>query len=73
VEHGRCALLGQYSLNHTLKANTSKTRTMSLFNQGCCWYRMIPNMREERLRPLMKAFGELVQRHAAFSQIFGIL
>ena len=60
-------------LDRTLKSNTVKTRTMSLFNQGCYWYRAIPNMREERLVPLMKAFGEIVASHAAFRDIFGII
>jgi hypothetical protein len=60
-------------LDRTLKANTVKTRTMSLFNQGCCWYRAIPNMREDRLLPLMKAFGEIVSNHAAFREIFGLI
>lgn len=77
MSHALLTLLGAAGeacgLDRTLKANTVKTRTMSLFNQGCCWYRMIPNMREERLLPLMRAFGELVQSHAAFSQIFGII
>jgi len=77
ISHALLTLLGAAGeacgLDRTLKANTVKTRTMSLFNQGCCWYRMIPNMREERLLPLMRAFGDLVQRHAAFSQIFGVI
>lgn len=60
-------------LDRTLKANTVKTRTMSLFNQGCYWYRAIPNMREERLLPLMRAFGEIVSSHAAFREIFGLI
>jgi hypothetical protein len=60
-------------LDRTLKANTVKKRTMSLFNQGCCWYRAIPNMREDRLLPLMKAFGEIVSSHAAFSDLFGLI
>lgn len=60
-------------LDRTLKSNTVKTRTMSLFNQGCYWYSAIPNMREDRLRPLMEAFGRIVASHAAFSQIFGII
>jgi hypothetical protein len=60
-------------LDRTLKANTVKTRTMSLFNQGCCWYRAIPNMREDRLLPLMKAFGEIVSIHATFREIFGLI
>ena len=45
---------------------------MSLFNQGSYWYRAIPKMREERLVPLMKAFGEIVANHAAFRDIFGL-
>jgi hypothetical protein len=60
-------------LDRTLKANTVKKRTMSLFNQGCCWYRAIPHMREERLVPLMKAFGRIVSSHAAFRDLFGLI
>ena len=48
-------------------------RTMSLFNQGTYWYRAIPNMREERLVPLMTEFGKLIADHAAFREIFGLL
>ena len=36
-------------LDRTLKTNTSPKRTMSLFNQGLCWYQSLPNMREEWL------------------------
>lgn len=60
-------------LDRTLKANTVTTRTMSLFNQGTYWYRAIPNMREERLVPLMRAFGNIVADHAAFREIFGLI
>jgi len=60
-------------LDRTLKANTVKTRTMSLFNQGTYWYRAIPNMREERLVPLMREFGKLVADHAAFRELFGLI
>lgn len=60
-------------LDRTLKANTAKTRTMSLFNQGCYWYRAIPNMREDRLLPLMKAFGEILSSQATFREIFGLI
>lgn len=60
-------------LDRTLKANTVKTRTMSLFNQGTYWYRAIPNMREDRLVPLMREFGKLVADHAAFREIFGVI
>lgn len=77
ISHALLTLLGAAGeacgLDRTLKANTVKTRTMSLFNQGCCWYRMIPNMREERLVPLMNAFGEMISNHAVFADIFGII
>ncbi|MEO5927842.1 MAG: IS4 family transposase [Patescibacteria group bacterium] len=77
ISHALLTLLGaageSCGLDSKLKANTVKTRTMSLFNQGGCWYRMIPTMRDEWLRPLMEAFGEAVRSHAAFSQIFGTI
>lgn len=60
-------------LDRALKANTAKTRTMSLFNQGTYWYRAIPNMRDERLVPLMREFGKLVADHAAFRELFGLI
>ncbi len=77
VAHALLTLLGAAGeacgLDRTLKANTVKRRTMSLFNQGRYWYGAIPNMREARLLPLMKAFGEIVSSHAAFREIFGII
>ena len=77
ISHALLTLLGAAGeacgLDRLLKANTVKTRTMSLFNQGCCYYRMLPNMAEERLRPLMKEFGDLVHGHATFSQTFGLI
>lgn len=70
-------LLGQAGedcgLDRTLKANTVERRTMSLFNQGSYWYRRIPNMGEERLRPLMEAFARRLSAHAAFKQLCGVL
>ncbi len=60
-------------LDRTLKANTVERRTMSLFNQGSYWYRRIPNMGDERLRPLMNAFGELLSKQPAFKQLCGVL
>lgn len=77
IAHALLTLLGAAGeacgLDRTLKANTVKTRTMSLYNQGCCWYRAIPMMREERLVPLMREFGRLVSEQAAFSSIFGVI
>jgi Transposase DDE domain len=77
IAHALLTLLGAAGeacgLDRTLKANTVKTRTMSLFNQGCYWYRAIPNMREDRLLPLLTAFGEIVSSHATFREIFGLI
>ena len=60
-------------LDRMLKANTVKTRTMSLYNQGCCYYRAIPNMPAERLVPLMEAFAKQIEDHPALSSIFGVI
>jgi hypothetical protein len=47
-------------MDRLLKSNTSKTRTHSLFRQGCMLYELIPNMPEHRLVPLMEACAEAV-------------
>jgi Transposase DDE domain len=54
-----------------LKANTVKTRTHSLFRQGAMLYDLIANMPDERLRPLMQRFGEMLLQHQTFSAVFG--
>jgi len=43
-----------------LKSNTSKTRTHSLFRQGCMLYDLIPTMPEHRLAPLIETFAEAI-------------
>jgi Transposase DDE domain len=53
-------------MDRLLKSNTSKTRTHSLFRQGCMLYELIPNMPEHRLRPLMEKFAEAVSRTGVF-------
>ena len=60
-------------LDRHTKANTVKRRTHSLYRQGCLWYQLLPTLRDEWLQPLMRRFGELVMRHAAFTKVFGIL
>jgi len=52
-------------MDRLLKSNTSKTRTHSLFRQGCIrqgymLYELIPNMPEHQLAPLMERFAEAV-------------
>ena len=47
-------------MDRLLKSNTSKTRTHSLFRQGCMLYELIPNMPQHRLLPLMQRFAEML-------------
>lgn len=56
-------------MDRLLKSNTSKTRTHSLFRQGCMLDELIPNMPEHRLAPLMTAFANAVSQASAFSGI----
>jgi hypothetical protein len=60
-------------LDRLMKTNTSKKRTMSLFNQGINLYAAIPNMKPERLELLMKAFDASVRGHEIFREIFGVI
>jgi hypothetical protein len=57
-------------MDRLLKSNTSKTRTHSLFRQGCMLYELIPNMPEHRLAPLIAAFAKAVSQTSAFSGLF---
>lgn len=74
---GLLTLLGAASeaagLDRYLKANTAKKRTHSLFRQGCYWYSALPNLREERIRPLMETFGKIVSDHAVSRDILGLI
>ena len=60
-------------LDRLMKANTSKKRTMSLFNQGINLYAAIPNMGNDRLAPLVAAFDAEVRNHEIFRQVFGLI
>jgi len=55
-----------------LKANTVKRRTHSLFRQGVMLYELIPTMPEERLRPLVQRFGEMLLGQRTFTAVFGL-
>jgi hypothetical protein len=57
-------------MDRLLKSNTAKTRTHSLFRQGCMLYELIPTMPEHRLSPLMTRFAETVAQCRSFSGIF---
>ena len=56
-----------------LKTNTSPRRQHSLFKQGLMWYDLIPTMKVDRLRALMKRFDQLLAEHAMMSNLFGVL
>jgi hypothetical protein len=60
-------------MERQLKANTDKRRTYSLFRQGCMYYQAIPNMPEQRLRPLMERFAQLVGEQPVFREVFGVI
>jgi len=70
-------LLGQVSeelgYDRTLKANTVKTRTHSLFRQGMMIYEALPNMKERWLKPIMERFSELLLEFRTYQEVFGIV
>ncbi len=56
------------------KANTEKKkRTYSCFRQGCIYYALLPGMKTERLRVLIRKFSELLAEQAIFRQVLGII
>jgi hypothetical protein len=73
---GLLTLLGQAGeqdeLETTIKANTSKTRSCSLFHQGCI-YSLLPNMLKEWAAPLTKNFYRYLKNHRIYCRVFGVL
>jgi len=59
-------------MDRMLKANTVKTRTHSLFRQGCHYYASIPAMKQELLEPLVQRFGEYVLAQPVYVHAFGL-
>jgi hypothetical protein len=57
-------------MDRLLKSNTSKTRSHSLFRQGCMLYELIPNMPEHRLAPLIATFAKAVSQASEFCGLF---
>src|SRR5690349_5568910 len=60
-------------MDRHLKSNTVKTRSHSLFRQGCMLYDLAPNMPEHRLRPLVERYAELLQQSRVFTDIFAVV
>ena len=59
-------------MDRMLKANTVKTRTHSLFRQGCHYYASIPAMKQTLLDPLVQRFGEYVLRKSVYVHAFSL-
>ncbi len=60
-------------LEKTIKANTTKTRSYSLFRQVCIYYELLPAMREERAAPLMENYYRYLKNHRICRRVFGII
>jgi len=77
IAHALLTLLGAASeetgLDRTLKANTAKKRTLSLFRQGLYWYHAMPTMRDDWLEQLMVAFNRIVADHRVFRESFAVI
>jgi len=77
LAHALLTLLGAASektgMDAYLKVNTAKKRTHSLFRQGAYWYGAIPNMRDDWLTNLMKAFDQIVSEHAIFAEVYALI
>ena len=56
-----------------LKANTVKRRTHSLFRQGLMLYHHLPNWPDDRIRPLMETFGEMLLEQRVYRGVFGVI
>ena len=60
-------------MDRHLKSNTVKTRSHSLFRQGCMLYDLTPNMPEHRLRPLIERYAELIQQSRVLNDTFAVV
>src|SRR5687767_8752619 len=60
-------------MDRHLKSNTVKTRTHSLFRQGCMLYDLMPNMPEHRLKPLIQRYAEILQQSRVVTETFAIV
>ena len=60
-------------MDRHLKVNTVKTRSHSLFRQGCMLYDLIPTMPEHRLKPLVERFAEMLKQSRVITETFSTL
>lgn len=68
-------LLGQagesLGMDRQLRTSTAKRRVHSLFRQGCLLYDLIPTMPEQRLRPLIEKYADMLGQSDLFTRAFG--
>ena len=60
-------------LDMLMKANTVKTRTHSLLNQGLFYFEWLATMSDERALLLLRKFDELIREQATFREMFGLV
>jgi hypothetical protein len=56
-----------------MKANTVKTRTHSLLNQGLFYFEWLATMDDDRARPLVTKYDELIRQQATLREVFGLV
>ena len=56
-----------------MKANTVKTRTHSLLNQGLFYFEWLATMDDDRARPLVAKHDELIRQQATLREVFGLI
>ena len=59
-------------MDRHMKANTVKTRTHSLYRQGCYYYGALPMMKKPAFQSLMERFGDLLFQAKIHVSAFGL-
>lgn len=75
LAHALLTLLGKAGQELGMERWLGATRPggISLFRQGLLLYELIPTMHEDRLRPLLTRFGEILRQHTLYTGILGVL
>lgn len=60
-------------LERKIKANTVKTRSYSLWRQGCMYYLLLPGMKTSDAALLINKFHEMLAQHQVMRKVLGIL
>ncbi len=75
LSHTLLTLLGRagQELGMERFLGASRPGGMSLFRQGLLLWDLLPKMRQDRLEPLIRRFGEILLQHTLFTGILGLL